>query len=296
VTVAPFGTPSQVSGLVLTPGDSSLAEKWDPAASPGRPIADYQYRLNGGGWVGAGPATTSTINSLANGTDYRVEVRACNAETGYPENVRCGPASAAVTGRPYGGLADPKVDVAPADRWSSTVGATWTFPGGNGRDVTSQTVQITGAVTETPPSSGLTGSWSRDIGYGQSVTVTVKYCVTGTGGQPECRQSAATAATATKFTLATVAQPPLTGTCGVPVQYEGEWRTDINCAPGVWVTAPDSVDLLCVATGAGYPQYPAGSPEPQPYPIVNQWYRGADAIWYRQPAFQNADPGLPPCN
>jgi len=294
--VAPFARPAQVSGLALTPGDSSLAASWNPADSPGRPVADYQYRVGGGTWVGAGPATSTTIGSLANGTDYTVQVRACNGESGFAEDVRCGLASSAVTGRPFGGLADPKVEVAPVDKWASTVSATWTFPGGNGRTVLSQTVQITGAVSESPPADGLTGSWSADIGYGASVRVTAKYCVDAGGGQQECREKSATTSTATKFTLATAPQPPLTGTCGVPAQYDGEWRSDANCAPGVWVSVPDSVDLLCAATGAAYPQYPAGSPEPQPYPTVNKWFLGIDHNWYRQPAFQNPNSGLPPCN
>ncbi len=294
-TVAPFGRPSQVAGVRVTPGDSSLTVAWDAAEAPGRSVADYQYRLGGGAWVSAGPATSTTVGSLANGTDYTVEVRACNGETGYPEDVRCGPASAPpVTGRPFGGLADPKVTVAPTDRWASTVAATWTFPGGNGREVTSQTVTISGSVSETQSPTGLTGSLTRDIGFGHTVTVTARYCV-GSGAGQECREAAATTSTATVFSVATQALQPLAGTCAVPTPYEGEWRTENTCAPGTWVVAPSPADLLCVQTGLSYPELPAGNPAPPPYKMVNQWYLGKDHNWYRKPVLASPDPKIPTC-
>ena len=139
-----------VTGLALTPGDSSLAASWSPADSPGRPIDHYEYRVDGGGWRSAGPSTSTTIGSLANGTDYTVEVRACNGESGYPEDVRCGPASDRATGRPFGGLAAPTG----RGRARPTVGqddpSRLVVPGGNGRDVTAQTVKITGAANDDP--------------------------------------------------------------------------------------------------------------------------------------------------
>lgn len=293
-TVAPFSRPAQVTGLTLTPGDSSLGASWNQASSPGRPIAEYQYRLDGGSWTGVGPATSTTIRSLANGTDYQVQVRACNGETGYGDEVRCGPASDPETGRPRGALADPTVAAAPVDEWSSTVTASWTFPGGNGRDVTSQTVTVSGAVSDSWDEDTLTGSWSKDIGYGKSVKITVKYCVAG--DRPECREASATAATATPFRLATRALAPLTGTCGVPTQYDGEWRTQSTCgADGTWVPAPTAIDVLCHAAGKPYPELPAGNPATPPYEQVNQWYRGVDDNWYRKPVFPDPDSTIPTC-
>ncbi len=300
-SVAPFDRPAQVTGLTLTAGDSSLVARWKTAASAGRQVVDYQYRRDDGGWVSVGTSTSTTIGSLANGTEYTVEVRACNGETGYAEDVRCGPASDQVTGRPFGALADPRVDAAPTGKWASTIEVTWTFPGGNGRKVVSQTVQITGAVTENPASPELTGTWSGDIGHGKTVTVVARYCVEAggegieaVGGRGECKEARDTVTTATAFSVATVALEPLTGTCGLPSREGGEWRTEADCAPGTWVPAPAQVQLVCTATGPEYPGLPAGNPG-LPVPNVNQWYLGVNDNWYRKPALSGPDATIPTC-
>ena len=288
-SVAPFGRPAAVGGLAVTPGDSSLALAWNPADSPGRPVADYQYRLDDGDWVGVGPATTATVRSLANGTAHQVQVRACNGESGFDEDVRCGPAGDPVTGTPAGPLAEPKVTVTVPDQWGRTVQVDWTFPGGNGREVTAQTVTIDGADIAPRPTS-----WSRDVGYGATVTATVAYCV-GTGADRDCREATARGATATLFTVATRALAPLTGTCATPSPYPGEWRTEDTCAPGTWVPAPRAADLLCVRTGPAYPALPAGGPGPVPGEQVTAWYQDKDRLWYRKPVFVNPDSKIPTC-
>ena len=286
-TVAPFGRPAQVTGLAVTAGDSSLAAVWNPADSPGRPVADYQYRVDGGTWRGVGPATSTTIPSLANGTTYQVEVRACNGESGFADEVRCGPASDARPGTPAGPLSAPKVTVTLPDKWGSTVQVDWTFPGGNGRDVVSQTVAINGADIAPAPAP-----WRNDVGYGTKVTATVRYCVAG--ATPECKDATATGSTATLFTIATQALTPLTGTCAVPTPYEGEWRTQATCSPGTWVEAPNPADLLCTQAGPAYPEFPAGNPVSSPKP-VNVWYQDKDRNWYRKPVFLNPDSKIPTC-
>lgn len=293
-TVAPFGRPAQVAGLALTPGDSSLVASWTAAGSPGRPVAEYQYRVDGGGWRSAGPSTSTSIGGLANGTEYAVEVRACNGEAGYSEDVRCGPPSDRATGRPFGGLAAPKVTVAPTDKWGRTIEVTWTFPGGNGRDVTAQTVTISGAANDSPDASNLTGSWKRDVDYGATISAKARYCV-GSGATQECKEATATGSTATAFAVATQALAPLDGTCAVPERYEGEWRTVDNCAPGVWVTAPAPAELLCVQTGPSYPEFPAGNSAPAPFKMVNQWYLDKNRNWYRKPALSGPPDEIPTC-
>lgn len=294
-TVAPFARPAAVTGLTLTPGDSSLTASWSPADSPGRPITDYQYRVDGGSWTGAGPSTSATIGSLANGTDYTVEVRACNGESGFGEDVRCGPAGDPVTGRPFGSLSDPTVVVAPTEKWGRSMSVTWTFPGGNGRPVLSQSVQITGAATDSPAVSGLTGSWRRDLDYGSSITVTVRYCV-ATGGGQDCRQASASGSTATAFVVATQSLAPLPGTCAADEPYPGEWRLEADCDPAHWVPAPAPASLLCVRSGPAYPEFPAGNPAPIPFKMLNQWYLATDGKWYRQPVLTNPDSKIPSCN
>jgi hypothetical protein len=287
--VAPFGRPAQVTGLLVTAGDSSLSAGWTPADSPGRPIADYQYRLDGGPWRGVGPATSTTIPALTNGTTYQVEVRACNGESGFSEDVRCGPASDRASGTPAGPLTAPKVTVSLPEKWGSVAQVDWSFPGGNGRDVVSQTVTINGSGIAPAPAR-----WREDVGYGTTVTATVQYCV-GAGSTQECKDATATGSTANLFTVATRALTPLTGTCAVPAPYEGEWRTQATCSPGTWVEAPKPADLLCVRTGPSYPEFPAGNPAPSPFNPVNVWYQDKDRNWYRQPVFLDPDSSIPTC-
>ena len=288
-TVAPFGRPAAVAGLTVTPGDSSLALAWNPADSPGRPVADYQYRLDDGPWVGVGPVTSATVTSLANGTARQVRVRACNGESGFPEDVRCGPVGDPVAGTPAGPLADPRITVSRPDEWGRTIRVDWTFPGGNGREVTAQTVTINGTDVAPRP-----GSWSQDVGYGATVAATVTYCV-GAGAERECREATARGATATLFTVATRALAPLTGTCATPEPYAGQWRTEDTCAPGTWVPAPRAADLLCVTSGPAYPALPAGGPGPVPGDQLTAWYQDKDRLWYRKPVFLDPDSTIPTC-
>lgn len=201
-------------------------------------------------------------------------------------------------GRPAGGgpavrgLTAPTVQVGPADKWGTVLDVSWTFPGGNGREVTSQEVKITGAVSETVTASVLTGSRTPDVGYNQAITVTARYCV-GQGAAQECRDASGTGKTATPFQVATQALAPLTGTCAAPEPYPGEWRTEADCAPGVWVTAPNPADLLCVKAAVEYLEVPSGNPMAQPK-MVNQWYLGIDHNWYRKPAL-SSPPSNPTC-
>jgi len=304
-----------VSGLALASSNGALAASWNPADSSGRPIDHYEYRVDGGSWTSVGPVTSATIGSLANGQTYTVDVRACNSETSFPEEVRCGPPSDPATGRPFGALPQPTVSAALDAPFGRSVTVTWSFPDGNGRDVVGRTVQITGAATANPDPAD--GSWSTDIGFSASVTVTVRYCVTG---PDECAEaSTRSPSTATPVSLATLSVGPLDGTCGVDEPYPGTWRTEATCGSGDWVTAPDPIDVLCRATGPSYPETPSGGPVTSPPttppstppssapptsppsstpPVAqsNRWYLAADQKWYRATAL--ALPGratIPTC-
>ena len=77
----------------------------------------------------------------------------------------------------------------------------WTFPDGNGREIVSQTVTLSGAVSdELDPKSK---TWtSKALGLGKKVTVTVSYCVKdGTCSDTVTRD----ATTPSSLSLATVA-------------------------------------------------------------------------------------------
>ena len=199
------------------------------------------------------------------------------------------------TGRPFGGLAAPKVAVAPTDKWGRTIRADWTFPGGNGREVTSQTVTITGAANDTPDASSLTGSWSRDVGYGATISVTARYCV-GTGATQECKEATAKGSTASVFVVATQALAPLTGTCAVPEPYEGEWRTDANCAPGSWVPAPNPAEPAVCAGRRDLPRVPGRQPGPRPVQDGESVVSGhRRQLVPEAGAGRPADPSIPTC-
>ena len=292
VDVRPFSRPSAVIGLALTAQDSALGASWDSADTPGSAIDHYDYRLDGGGWTNAGGGTSTSIPGLTNGQTYQVEVRACNDQGAFGEDVRCGPASAAVSAKPYGGLTAPTVKVDLVDPRGQQVSAGWTFPAGNGREISKQTVKVSGdAKADLDPSKS---PWtSEDIGFGKSVTVTVQYCVTG---PDECSpEVTAKVSTPAAFSLPTIALAPLLGTCGVATQYSGEWLTDQNCT-GNWVVAPAKVEVLCRATGETYPALPAGNPAPPPFDPMSTWYLTTDAKWFRTPAVGPVgNTKIPPC-
>jgi len=158
--------------------------------------------------------------------------------------------------------------------------AEWTFPAGNGRDISKQTVTVSGDLQADldPVESPWT---SPDLGYKKKITVTVQYCVTG---PDECSAEAtASVSTATVYSLPTIALAPLLGTCGAVKPYGGEWRTDQNCT-GSWVVAPAKVSVLCVAKSEQYSQFPAGNPAPLPWTPLTTWYLTTDQKWFRTPA------------
>jgi len=280
VTVAPFSRPPGVENLTVEPADRALDLRWS-AVVPG--IDHYEYRLDGGDWTSAGAAASARIEKLTNGTTYQVQVRACNGQSAFGEGIRCGPAGGPVPGRPFGALADPTVTAALTTRWGSSVTVKFSFPDSNGRPVTSKKVEVSGVgQVDVGP-----GSWTGDIGFGTSVSITATMCV---ADPQECSTTTIQSpSTPTPVPLLTVGPAPLTGTCGVVTPYPGTWRTQAEC-PNDWVAAPDPVRVLCTDSGPSYPAVPSGSGTPGgPVAQVDTWYLAVNGLWYRKPAL--ADPG-----
>ena len=280
VTVAPFSRPPAVQNLTVTPADSALELSWSVVV-PG--IDHYEYRLDGGGWTSTGASASGRVDGLTNGTTYQVQVRACNGQTAFTEQVRCGPAGDPVPGRPFGPLADPTVTAALTTRWGSSVTVEFSFPDSNGRAVTSTRVEVSGVgQVDVAP-----GSWTGDIGFGKSVAITASWCV---ADPQECSTTTVQSpTTATPVPLPTVGPAPLTGTCGVVAPNPGTWRTQPEC-PHDWVAAPDPVRVLCTDSGPSYPEDPSGSDSPGgPVAQVDTWYLAVNGLWYRTPGL--ADPG-----
>ena len=155
-----------------------------------------------------------------------------------------------MSGTPFGALTPPDVAVGLVGENDQQVKVDWTFPDGNGREIVSQTVTLSGAVSdELDPKSK---TWtSKALGLGKKVTVTVSYCVKdGTCSDTVTRD----AATPSSLSLATVAVGALAGTCGTNRQLDGEWAADkAACGNGTWVPAPRPVEVKCQATGTAYP-------------------------------------------
>ena len=79
-TVVPMDVPGSPRNVLGTPGNGQIVLAWAaPAFDGGAAVTRYEWRRDGGAWVGAGLATSVTVGGLANGTEYEFEVRAVNA-------------------------------------------------------------------------------------------------------------------------------------------------------------------------------------------------------------------------
>lgn len=89
--------PGAPQDLVGSPGDGEVTVRFTPGSSGGSAIANYEFSLNNGStWTAFEPAATGSpvrITGLVNGTEYRVRLRAVNAQG-------AGTSSAAVTVTP----------------------------------------------------------------------------------------------------------------------------------------------------------------------------------------------------
>ncbi len=127
-SVVPPGAPTSVRA---TPGNGQLVLTWNPPTRTGdSAISGYEYSLNSGAWttfvasrVGS-RALSGTITGLANGTSYRVRVRAVNRAGG-------GSASSTVVATPSTIPSAPTgLTVTPGDR-SLTIRFTAAATGGS---------------------------------------------------------------------------------------------------------------------------------------------------------------------
>lgn len=159
--------PAPPTALLATPGDRSASVAFTPGANNGSAITDYDYRLDGGGWVPAGTAVSPVlIGGLTNGTAYQVELRARNAvgpgATSAPVTVtpRTAPGAPTLT-TVTPGDGEVRVDFTPGDNGGSPItnyqftsdgGGTWTpfAP-----PVTASPAVITGLVNGAPVGVGL---------------------------------------------------------------------------------------------------------------------------------------------
>ncbi|MDI3330036.1 MAG: Ig-like domain-containing protein [Micrococcus sp.] len=191
-TVTPYGLPGAVSGLTTSPTgtDRTLRYSFSPAASNGSPVT-YQYST-GGGWASLGTATSGTLTVPANGTGYRLSVRATNA-------AGAGQTTTVSTANAHGPLKPPAISASSSQGRVSFSWSTNTATAGNGRDAT-MTATVNG---RTIPNSGTHATeWTRP-----TTTYTLKVTVCADG---EC------ASTEREATTGAVPDPTLRFALGAP--------------------------------------------------------------------------------
>ena len=80
VTATPALTPPAPLDLTATPGDAEVRLAWEaPSSNGGAPIERYEYRVDGGEWIGTRLNRWVTVTGLTNGQEYEFEVRTVNA-------------------------------------------------------------------------------------------------------------------------------------------------------------------------------------------------------------------------
>ena len=160
----PVSVPARPSTPTVEAGNESLVVTWVAPADNGLPITGYDVHYCTGtcaatstDWIDAGHSGTVTrheIGSLADGTPYKVRVRAVNDLGGAGQGE--GPWSASRTGTPRALPDAPTVSDLVAGERQLTV--TWTEPGANGTTITGYHVQFR-ACTATPRDCNTNPRW-----------------------------------------------------------------------------------------------------------------------------------------
>jgi len=201
--------PGAPSAVAATEGNNQVGVTWTAGGSGGASSGEvrYEYSVKNGAWrsdwVAGGTGGSGTIgNGQVNNNDtYTIRVRAVSTVDGSTFASDASNTSNAVA--PYGPIGNPS---ARASASGTTITFSWSSPGRNGRDITTQ-VNING---EGWKAVGASGSESRDVGYSQTRSIEVR---TSAAGQ-----------TTTASDSARTADPP---------------------PPRVWVTRGDFVNSGC---------------------------------------------------
>ena len=158
--------PSAPTGLVATPGDTSVTLRWSPPTSDGgSKIVDYVVETSSdgiSGWTtvkdGSSVATSATITGLKNGTVYYFRVLAVNEHGPSPASVDVKVTPRAAPGAPRSLAAAPT-------NLSGQIRLAWAAPASNGGPT------ITDYVIQRSP-NGSTGWVTVNDGVSTSVTYT----------------------------------------------------------------------------------------------------------------------------
>jgi hypothetical protein len=242
-TVTPFGRPGAVTGLKAsaTGVDRKLDITFSGAASNGSPVR-YQYSLGGGGWSSLGTATSGTITVPANGTSYRLAVRAVN-------DAGTGTSATASTPVAYGPLNLPTIQARPnvgtaTFTWSPSNLATI----GNGRPVTVKTVVN---VQDVENDGEYTTEQYRNA---TDFTMRIEVCVTGTTTCETVRKSVTSKPMPPPKVSISVGRSAdgVKSNCGPGLEFENCHYTQMN----ITGLDPGPATITCVAVGSAGSSFP----------------------------------------
>ena len=175
-----YGKPGQVSGVSVAFADASARVSFSPAQDNGSAITTYRVTSPQGAAASCA-SSPCTVSGLTNGTNYTFTVTAENAAGAGPASV------ATAAGSPFGPPRTPTIN---ANASGTTVSFSWDSNAqsyANGRQITSMDVTFERSAVAN------NGSFSRDIGYSATGTLTIRVCA-AEGGCREATQSARTGA------------------------------------------------------------------------------------------------------
>ena len=166
----PDVAPGKPANPTVAIGDQSLTVTWTKPSNSGSAITGFKVRhctgacSNDSDWteedVGGGDSTSTTISSLTNGTTYKVQVRAYNANIS-------GPWSNSATGTPN--ILPGTPDNPTVTRGNASLSVSWTEPSNSGSVITGYVVRRcsgTNCDTETNP------TWTTKNVSGRTTTST----------------------------------------------------------------------------------------------------------------------------
>jgi titin len=159
VPATPYGVPNAPTIIGTSPGVQSVYISFTaPAFNGGKPITNYEYRLNSGSWVAFSPASTSSplqITGLTSGVSYAINIRAVNLAGGGASSGTVNQITANVPTKP----STPTI----ATIGDGSVAISWPIPNSNNSSITSYSYQY---------SSNSGSTWSAfTVVYTTSITV-----------------------------------------------------------------------------------------------------------------------------
>lgn len=201
--------PAAPTGVAASEGNNAVGVTWTAGSGNGAAANEirYEYSVNNGGWSGSwasgGTNGSGTISGsqVANNGTYKIRVRAVSTVDG--SSFASGASNESNAVAPYGPIGNPS---ARASASGTNITYSWSSPGRNGRDISTE-VYIDGGLV----SRDANGSLTRGYGYAETHSIEVR---TSAAGQ-----------TTTASDSARTADPP---------------------KPRVWVTRGDFVNNGCV--------------------------------------------------